>query len=154
MADSAQKERLENYMKEILEACKNDSLRTEVALANLKALNNAIKEYEKAPKYYNAMLEAESQSNLISSKKSSFESEYKFPVVGELEKIYSKKLKQIELQQLAKQLAPKIGLKLNRDTTRSKVLLLQWFSINWPTIRPKIFELNLDKMSFNEPKNS
>ena len=90
MVDSAQKERLENYIKDIFEACKNDPLRTEVAITNLKALNNAIIEYEKAPKYYNAIIEIESQSNHVSSKKSAFESEYKCPVVGELEKIYAK----------------------------------------------------------------
>lgn len=154
MADSAQKERLDNYINEIFGACTNDSLRTKVAIENLKALSLAIKEYERAPKYYNAMFEGETQSNFTSIKKSAFESEYKFPVVGELEKIYSKKLKQIELQQLAKQLSPKIGIKINRDTVRSKVLLLQWFSINWTVIRPKIFELNLDKMKFDEPKKS
>ncbi|KAK8860308.1 hypothetical protein M9Y10_011972 [Tritrichomonas musculus] len=152
MADSTQKERLENYIKDILEACKNDPLRTEVAISNLKALSNAIKEYEEAPKYYNTMFETKGIPNSVSSQKATIESEYKFPVVGELEKIYSKKLKQAELLQLSKQLSPAIGVKISREATRSKLLLLQWFSLNWEAIRPKITELNLDKMVFDEPK--
>ena len=75
---------------------------------------------------------------------------YKFPVVGELEKIYGRKLKQTELQALGVQLASKTGLKLERDTKRSKPLLLQWFYKNWTTLKPKIHEFNLNNMNFTK----
>lgn len=152
MSESNLHSRIAGYIHDIIEACRQDPSRLEVATTNFQSLVNAMKLYERAPRYFNMILEdAEAPHNAAGQEKRSNEADmYKFPVVGELEKIYGKKLKQTELQMLGNALANKVGLRLDRDTKRSKVLLLQWFSQNWTTIHPKIYEHNLNKMSFTK----
>lgn len=154
MTDSNQQAKLENYIKEIIAACKDDSVKLEVAISNFQALANAMKQYERAPRYFNAAFEeGEAQPNQIRMKVGRIETDSQsFPVVYEIEKIYGRKLKQIELQQLANQISNKIGLKIGRNVKRSKVLLLQWFSTNWATIHPKIYEYNFNQMTFGDGK--
>ena len=112
--------------------------------------------YALAPRYYNTALEEANtlyvppgQPNMPPQERSN-KDPYKYPVVGQLEKIFGRKLKQTELQELGKILAQKIGLKLDRETKRSKQLLIQWFSNNWATLHMRIYEFDLPKMSFKK----
>ena len=157
MSESTQHSRIAQYIREIIEVCKNDPSRLEVAIVNFQSLVNAMKAYERAPRYFNDILEeadsfipAGQMPHIISQEKRHDGDPYKYPIVGELEKIYKRKLKQTELQALASQLSAKTGLRLERDTKRSKALLLQWFSNNWTTLQPKIFEFHLNQMQFTK----
>lgn len=157
MTDQSQINNISGMIQEILNRCHGDPIRTDIAITNFKALLDAMKIYEKAPKYFNALLE-ESETPIIMTNttypqlqytEQQHETElYKYPIVGELEHIYGHKLKQIHLQKLGTALSNKIGLRLNRDTKRSKQLLLQWFSANWTTLHPKIYEFGFHKSDF------
>lgn len=156
MAEYNQQARIEAYIRDIIEVCRSDPAKLEVAIVNFQSLLDAMKLYGRSPKYYNNFIEdAEKNSQLTqhfpyTGNNRKDNDPYKFPVVGELEKIYGRKLKQTELQALGVQLASKTGLKLERDTKRSKPLLLQWFYKNWTTLKPKIHEFNLNNMNFTK----
>ena len=159
MSESNQHARIVNYINEIIEACRQDPTRIEVATVNFKSLLNAMKLYERAPRYFNSIFEDDEnqfpqqdqmQFNQMNEKKN--ESTNKAPVLNELEKIYGRKLKQTDLQQLGSALATQAGIKIDRDTKRSKVALTKWFATNWQIIYPKIYELNLNTMNFNKGK--
>ncbi|OHS95261.1 hypothetical protein TRFO_02248 [Tritrichomonas foetus] len=156
MTDTTQHSRIANYIADIINCCANDQSLLEVAVANFQHLNNAMKGYERAPKYFNGIIEdAEiSPTNYplshFPTPYNAMENNKKFPIANELEKIYDRKLKQCELQMLAKELSSKIGLKLSRDTKRNKTDLLNWFAHNWVVIHPKIFEYQLEKFNFEK----
>ena len=140
-----------SLIQEIIKACKNDKIKTEIALLNFEQLIQAMSQYEMAPKYYNAVLEevdiptvAQNQAPFSNSnEKRSENDQSKYPIIGDLEKIYGRRLKQKELQLLGNTLATKTGLKLDRVTKRSKIALLSWFSKNWQMLHPKIYEFGL-----------
>ena len=150
-----QHSKIATYIQEIIEACKDDSIKREVAIANFTSLLNAMKGYERAPRYYNAIFDENdaqpNQMNMRINDKHNDADVYKYPVVGELEKIYGRKLKQCELQKLANALSSSVNIHLTRDTKRSKSLLLNWFSNNWTVIHSKIYELKLNQMKFDDP---
>ena len=154
MSESSQHSRIAKLVQDIIEACKNDPTRMEVAIANFDCLIKAMRQYELAPRYYNAALEdpdpsytPPGQPNIPISDKGNNDP-YKYPVVGELEKIFGKKLRQSELQKVGKFLAQKIGLRLDRETKRSKPMLIQWFSAHWETLHSKIYEFGGSKMLY------
>lgn len=153
MTDNKQQSKLEGYINDIIKACEGDPTRLQVAISNFQALCDAMKGYERAPRYYNAIFEeGDNQANLLTIKTKRIDTDAKLPIISELEKIYGWKLKHIELQQLAKEISDKLKIKVSRDTKRSKILLLEWFSSNWETIRPKMLEYKLDKMTFESKK--
>ena len=155
MTENTQQSKLEEYINEIIEACKNDDTRLQVAISNFQALCESMKSYDRAPNYYNAILEeCGPQRNSVTIKSKLSGASDKNPVICDLEKIYNRKFKLNELKQLAKELSKVLELKLSRDEKRSRPRLLQWFSSNWKAIRPKIFECGLDKMEFEPPKQT
>lgn len=158
MSETTQHSRIAALVQEIIDACKNDATKTDVAIANFQCLVTAMKLYERAPKYFNAALEEVDQMMIpggvvpgqVPTDKKDKNDPYKYPVVGELEKIFGRKLKQKQLQQLGTTLSRKIGLRLDRDTKRSKLKLIQWFSTHWQTLHGKIYEFGLPNTPFEE----
>lgn len=153
MADVSKRTRIEEYINDIISTCQTDSTKLEVAIVNFRQLLETMNKYERSPKYFNSLIEDVEKTYHTHTGTSSTrrdEDQYAFPVVSELESIYGKKLKQTELQALGTQLATKTGLRLERETKRSKNLLLQWFYRNWTTLKPKIFEFNLHTMNFSK----
>lgn len=149
MTDNQQQSKLEALINEIIEACKNDPIRLQVAISNFQALCDSMKGYERAPRYFNAIFEeGATQANSVSIRTKRSDADAKHPIEVEFEKIYSRKLKLTELQHLEKELSSKLKLRIDRNTKRSKVCLLQWFSSNWEIIQPKIIEFGLDKIDF------
>lgn len=149
MTDNNNQIKIKQYINEIIEACKNDPIRQQVAISNFQALCDSMKGYERAPRYYNAIFEEGSQqANSVTIRTKRSDAEAKHPIETEFEKIYNRKLKLTELQQLEKEISSKLQLKIDRNTKRSKICLLQWFSSNWEKIKPKIIEFGLDKMDF------
>ncbi|OHS98392.1 hypothetical protein TRFO_35241 [Tritrichomonas foetus] len=150
MTDSNQIARIQGYIQEIYDHCAANPNRLEVAITNLQALKSAITSYERAPRYYNAIFEDNDVQPIMKRTIDNENDQYKHPVIGELEKIFDRKLKQSELKDLAKALSEKIQLRLDRDTKRSKIKLLQWFSNNWEIVHQKIYEFNFNKMAFDD----
>lgn len=158
MSETTQHSRIAALVQEIIEACNNDATKTDVAIANFQCLITAMKMYERAPRYFNAALEEADQPILqgvqaaaqVHHDRRDKNELYKYPVVGELEKIFGRKLKHKELQQLGTTLSRKIGLKLDRDTKRSKMALIQWFSTHWQTLHGKIYEFGLPNGAFDK----
>ena len=148
--------RIAKLIQEIIEACRNDPTRIEVATANFQCLVKVMELYERAPRYFNAALEEADlpfirpgPPNMEAPDKGGKEM-YKVPIVGELEKIFGRHLKHTELQLVGKILSKKTGVKLSRDTKRSKPLLLQWFADHWDLLHTKIYDYELNKMEFNK----
>lgn len=156
MSESSQHSQIAKLIQDIISACREDPSRIEVAIANFEALITSITRYALAPAYYNTALEGAriqhvqpGQPNMLPQDRQG-KDPYKFPVVGQLEKIFGQKLKQKQLQEIGKILAEKIGLKLDRDTKRSKPQLLKWFSVNWETLHPRIYDFKLNNMWANQ----
>lgn len=129
-------------MQEILDACQNNALRTDVALSNLIQLKKAIEKYDQAPKYYNTFFEKSADSDFSGfSETSRISDHYKYPIIGELEKAYGKHMKKTDLDQLAKRISVKTSTRLTRDSTLTKDRLLEWFSQHWSNIRQECLNI-------------
>ena len=149
---------IENYINDIIEECQKNPLNIDYTIKNFELLIEVMKKYEKAPKYFNSILE-ETDSTITPpiqgifpnsiEKKNDFD-QSKHPVMNDLEKIFNRKLKQKDLQLLGNSLSQKTGLKLDRDTKRSKTALIQWFHIHWQMLHPKIYEYGLNRMEFSK----
>lgn len=154
MNELTQIQNIERSIAEILAACRNDPAKSEIAQVNFDMLITTMKKFDLGPKYYNAILE-DYDSNQNNQMQTSFQMQvekrgepdtFKFPIIAELEKIYHKKLIQRELQLLGTKLSQLTGLKLNRDTKRNKVSLLNWFTNHWQNLHSKIYEFQLDRI--------
>ena len=161
MSETSQHARISKYIQEIQEICTRDQTKVEVAIVNFKSLLTAMKLYDRAPRYFNSIFDDDDNQYMqqddirfdqLNDPKNGAIS-MKPPILNELEKIYGRKLKQPDLQQLGSVLASKIHLKLDRNTKRSKALLIKWFETNWQLIYPKIYECNLNQMEFQRPKS-
>ena len=158
MSGESQISNIERTVNEIIAKCRNDPARTEIAKVNFIMLIETMKKYEKGPKYYNAIMEesdigfgqVQSTYPMPQDKRGSTES-YQSPVLAELEKIYSKKLKQKDLQKLGSELSRLAGLRLDRNTKRSKQELVNWFQTNWSFLHSKIYEHSLQNLDFENP---
>ena len=158
MDPTGKTEKIKNMINEIITICKGNQNKTYIAISNFQTLIDAMVLYERAPKYYNSLLE-ESETPIIqnnpqypttNNSENSQPQLYKYPIVGELEGIYHQKLKQLHLQKLGTALASKLSLKLDRKTKRNKAALLQWFSSNWNVLHQKIYEFGLHRMDFSK----
>lgn len=152
MSNSTQN-KLEKYIQDIIEACRTDPGRIEVAIVNFKSLLTAMKVYDNAPRYFNSILEEAEMPAIQGQPQYQQEDQHtsgksQFPVIGEMEKIFNRKLKQVQLQQIASALSMNTGVRLDRDTRRSKIALVQWFTNNWAVLHPKIYELGLPNKEF------
>ena len=161
MSEGGQIANIEKTINEIIAYCKNDPVKAEIARANFTILINAMKKYEKGPKYYNAIIE-DADTPMMNQIQSNFQvpvekrgesDSNKYPILAELEKIYQKKLKHKELQILGTKLSNLTGLKLDRDTKRSKPLLVNWFQTNWQILHSKIYEFELESINFTNPNS-
>ena len=127
---------------------------------NFKSLLNAMKLYDRAPRYFNSIFEDDEMQYMQGdgmnfNKQNSSNADQNQPnksKINELEKIFGRKLKQTDLQQIGNLLASKLNLKLDRNTKRSKVLLIEWFTKHWQILYPKIYEFNLPQMDLQHMK--
>ncbi|EAY11849.1 hypothetical protein TVAG_459210 [Trichomonas vaginalis G3] len=159
MTESNQHNRIVKYINEIIEYCRQDPTRIEVAVANFNCLLTAMKLYDRAPRYFNSIFDdcdatipLQNAPIIPLAADKPPESQNKPPVLNELEKIYGKKLKITDLQMLGSALSQNLNIKLDRDTKRSKVAMINWFATNWNVILPKIYELGLQRMDFSKAK--
>lgn len=157
MTESSQHARISQYINDIIAACRQDPARIEVAIANFKSLLTAMKLYDQAPRYFNAIFSDNetipgltNQQQMPPQADTGNDLQNRPTVATDLEKIYGKKLKITELQQLGNILSQNLNIKLDRDTKRSKVALLSWFAKSWSVIYPKIYELGLQRMIFRK----
>ena len=155
MSEGSQISKIERSINEIIASCRNDPAKAEIAKVNFINLIEIMKKYEKGPKYYNAIMEDSDTQGILQTQTFPMQIEKRVDdgsnstILIELQKIYSRKLKQKELQILGTKLAGYTGLKLDRDTKRSKQHLLNWFASNWQMLHLKIYEFNLEKLDFN-----
>jgi hypothetical protein len=149
MSESTQHSRIANYIHEIITGCQNDPVRLEVATVNFTSLLTAMKLYERAPRHFNAIIDeadnppAQLGQQTFMAMPSFPESAdmYKNPVIGPLEEMFGRKLKQQELVVFGKVVAERLSIKLDRDTKRHRGKLLRWYSDNWGIVRPMMQEI-------------
>jgi len=150
MTESLNKTRIETFLKDIIEICKKDPMKIEVVSVNFKSLLSVMKHYERAPRLYNHIIEdAESTFNAQMEAQIQPDKRYdgekvRNPVIMELERVFGRKLKQTDLQHIGTAISNKTGLKLDRETKRSKVLLVKWFTINWRIVQDNLTAINLE----------
>ena len=137
MSQSNQHSRIASLIQEIIDACKTDPTRLEVATVNFESLIKAMKLYEKAGGYFKAMLDDASSSKANS----------KSSVIDELQKVVGQKMKHQDLLKLATYLSGKIGLKISREMKRNKVYLIRWYEWNWDKLYPMINSIDPSQLS-------
>ncbi|OHT08274.1 hypothetical protein TRFO_04875 [Tritrichomonas foetus] len=164
MSDSTQHSRMASCIQDIVEKCKKNPSKIEIATANFQALLKAMKGYSKCRKLYSSLFENDAPNKAIQREAQIQRAEriernkrnqpkVTPQAITELEAIYNRKLKHTELKELATKLNQVVGCYINRETKRSKTLLIEWFSINWETIRPLIYSSGLDKYDFDHGDN-
>jgi hypothetical protein len=142
----AQIERIEQYLDQIITMCREDPTALQMAVANFKFLLDVMKVYERAPRMFTARL-GETQlpprhpGRPEPPVATSPTDQHRFPVIGNLEVEFGRKLKQRDLVSIAKRLTLSLGLKLERQVKRKKDDLLQWFDSNWQAIEPLVREM-------------
>lgn len=136
---------LERYLNEIMDVCRTNNKKLELAVTNLRILVSSLKKYQVSPKYYESFLQLTESSSLILSIDNQTDSKI---VVEHLESIFDRKLNIKYLQKLGSVLALKTGLHLDRGTKRSKPLLIKWFSKYWDILHQKIYEYGLQSFDF------
>ena len=136
MSQSNQHSRIASLIQEIIDACKTDPTRLEVATVNFESLIKAMKLYEKADRYFKAIIDEADNSN----------KNIKLPVMEELQKIFGRKVKQQDLLKLATYLCTKTGLNISREMKRNKIFLIRWYEWNWETLYPLIHSMDISKI--------
>ena len=146
MSQSNQHYRIASLIQEIIDACKTDPTKLEVATVNFEYLIKAMKEYEKASHYYKAMLD-EADNSPSNEQINIGQTIYttKFQVQDELQKIFGRQLKHIDLQKIGSILSTKTGLKYTRNLKRNKFLTLRWFESNWEKLYPYLLSIDLSE---------
>jgi hypothetical protein len=149
MSESTQHSRIANYIHEIIQGCQNDPVRLEVATVNFTSLITAMKLYERAPSHFKAIID-EADNPPAQLGQPTFmaipafgenANMYRNPVIGPLEEMFGRKLKQRELATYGKIVAERLSLKLDRETKRNRAKLLRWYSDNWEALRPMMQEI-------------
>jgi hypothetical protein len=143
MADEEQIGRIDRYLEDIIRMCREDPSALQMSIANFKYLLDSMKAYERAPRIFNSRLEEIQPPPARSFQVRAVVNteQHRFPVIGNLEKEFRRKLKQSELVFIAKTLARALGLKLEREEKRKKDELIRWFDAHWQVIEPKIREI-------------
>jgi hypothetical protein len=104
-----------------------------------------MKRYEHGPRLFDALVEEAEQADadLPPTAPGADRDIVKHPIVADLERLFGRKLKLKELRYVGKKVAERVGLRLERATTRRKGKLLDWFAANWAALHPKMVELGL-----------
>ena len=112
--------------------------------------------FEKAPKFYTSIFEedlANQVNQAVSAPKKKVEKKKKnsdYPAILELEEMFGRKLKHIDLQKIAITLQKQAGVYIERNTKRNKQLLLEWFAENWQLAKNLIEKHNLQAMKLDD----
>jgi hypothetical protein len=136
-------DRIKSYLEAITAICQEYPSALQMAIANFNSLLSVMKAYERAPRMFNARLEETQPAPRHAAR--SYQAPqpvnpepHRFPVIGNLEMEFGRKLKQKDLVAIAKGLTGSLGLKLEREVKRKKEQLIEWFDANWQVIEPKV----------------
>jgi hypothetical protein len=151
MTSETDSSRIAASLDQITDLCRENPGSRELALVNLRSLLDVMRAYERAPRMYNVQLEDAQPTprHPVRSLPVLRPEPYKYPVVGNLEAEFRRKLKQRDLVKIAKQLTAITGLKLVREQKRRKDELLSWFDSNWQVLEPRIREVR-DSIQFSD----
>jgi hypothetical protein len=62
-----------------------------------------------------------------------------------LVRLFGPKLRHEELVSIAELVGPKVGIRVDRNARRRKVVMIEWFKDNWPVIEPFLLLVVLDR---------
>jgi hypothetical protein len=127
------------YVHEIIASCAQTPARLELITANFELLVIALKRYDRAPRFFDTLLEDALGAPPHGPKPGVMPSPdpgNSEPMKNRLAEVLGQKMNQRELVKIAKAIADRLAIVLGRDQKRNQTLLFKWFEDHWDVIRP------------------